>query len=59
MGPVVGFGGQVGVVVAVRALEAEEETEIPMAVLAAGLPGLGFENEVGEQEIVDQGDVER
>ena len=30
-----------------------------MAVLAAGLPGLGLEDEVGEQQIVDQGDVER
>ena len=59
MGAVVGFGGQVGVVVAVGALEAEEEAEVAVAVLAAGLPGLGFEDEVREQEIVDQGDVER
>ena len=50
---------EVGVVVTVRALEAEKEAEVAVAVLAAGLPGFGFEDEVGEQEIVDQGDVER
>ena len=59
VGAVVGFGGQVGVVVAVGALEAEEEAEVAVAVLAAGLPGLGLHDEVSEQEFVDQGDVER